>query len=102
MSARRTRKPTLTIGDRLITALMGFVVAFLTTCVIWFLILRIWFVASDNPPPFHWTWIVGLLAGAAGFVVGPERMLDGIGGVWRAIGAVWGSIGDAFYRPGQF
>jgi hypothetical protein len=92
---RRMREPTLTVGDRLITALMGFVVAFLTMCVIWFLTLRIWFEATDNPPPFHWTWIVGLMAGAVGFVIGPERMMDGVGTVWRAIGAL-------FFRPNRF
>ena len=102
LSARRTRKPKLTIGDRLITALMGFIVAFLTMCLLWLLILRIWFAAADTPPPFHWTWIAGLVAAAGGFLFGPERMLDGIGAVWRAIGAIWGSIGDVFYRPGRF
>ena len=75
LSARRTRKPKLTIGDRLITALMGFIVAFLTMCLLWLLILRVWFVAADTPPPFHWTWMVGLGTGAAGFLIGPERML---------------------------
>jgi hypothetical protein len=95
VTSRRTGEPNLTIGDRLITALMGFVVAFLTMCVIWFLTLRIWFAATDDAPPFHWTWIVGLMAGAAGFAVGPERMMDGVGAVWRAIGAV-------FFRLNRF
>jgi hypothetical protein len=85
----------MTIGDRLITAFMGSDVAFLTMCAIWFLVLRIWFAATDNPPPFHWTWIVGLMAGAAGFAVGPERMKDGVGVGWTAIGAV-------FFRPNRF
>jgi sugar phosphate permease len=102
MAARRKGKPKLTIGDRLITAFMGFVVVFLTTCLVWLLTLRIWFVATDTPPPFHWTWIAGLVAAAGGFLFGPERMLDGIGAIWRAIGDVWGTIGDVFYRPGRF
>lgn len=102
MSARRKRKPKLTIGDRLITALMGFIVTFLTMCVVWLVILRFWFVAANSPPPFHWTWIVGLVTAGAGFVTGPEPMLRGIGAVWGTIGAIWGAILDVFYRPGRF
>jgi hypothetical protein len=89
LTARRTREPKLTIGDRLLTALVGFVLVFLTMCVVWLLMLRIWFAATDTPLPFHWTWTVGLVAAVVGFMVGPEPMMDGIGAVWSAIAAVF-------------
>lgn len=88
VAARRTGEPKLTIGDRLLTALMGFLVAFLTMCLVWLLTLQFWFVATDRPLPFHWTWIVALVAAVAGFLIGPERMMNGFRILWAAIGAI--------------
>ena len=73
MAGRKRSEATLSIGDRLLTAFLGFVVVFLMMCLVWLLTVRIWFAAMDTPLAFHWTWIVGLVFGAAGFVIGPER-----------------------------
>lgn len=88
MTTRRKDEPPPTVGDRLVTALMGFLAAFLTMSLVWLVALRSIDAGPDAPLSFHWTWIVGLLAGAAGFVAGPERMMDAFGMVWRVIGAV--------------
>ena len=82
---------------------MGFVVAFATMCLLWLLILRIWFAAADAPPPFHWTWIVGLVDRRG-------RLPDRSGAdarrhrrrLERPSALVWGTIGDVFHRPGRF
>ena len=89
MASRRKRAPKLTIGDRLITAFVGFVLVFLTMCLVWLLVLRVWFAGTGSPLPFHWTWMVGLAAGLVGFMFGPDPLMDGIGGVWRALAAVF-------------
>jgi hypothetical protein len=54
--------------------------------LIWFLVLNLGAHAGEDLFfPFSWTWIAGGLAAAVGFVVGPERMVDGFEGVWRAL-----------------
>lgn len=88
MATRGRGEPEITIGDRLITALMGFLCAFATMCLVWFLALRFIHVGLEAPLPFYWTWIVGLLGGAAGLVAGPERTMDAFGAVWKAIGSM--------------
>ncbi|MHB1555940.1 MAG: hypothetical protein ACYC61_00535 [Isosphaeraceae bacterium] len=90
-TARRKNEPELTVGDRLVTALMGFVGAFLTMCVVWLIAMRAMPHEKDPPIPFAATWIVGLVVGVVGFAAGPERMMDGFG-------AVWASIGRMFFR----
>jgi hypothetical protein len=86
--ARRKGEPELTVGDRLFTAMLGFLFAFLTMCLAWLVALRYIDAGPEAPLPFYWTWIVGLLAGAAGFLAGPERMMDAFGGVWKVIGMI--------------
>ena len=88
MANRPGGEPALTLGDRLITGMMGFLCAFLTMCLVWLVALRYIDAGPDAPLSFHWTWIVGLLAGAAGFAAGPERMMDIFGGVWKVIGGI--------------
>ncbi len=68
---------------------MGFVGAFLTMCVIWLVAMRAMPHEKDPPIPFLTTWIVGLVVGAVGFAVGPERMMDGFGATWAAIGRLF-------------
>jgi hypothetical protein len=91
----RRGEPELTVGDRLVTAMMGFVCAFLTMCLVWFIALRYSGGSMEPPLPFSWCWIVGLVVGAAGFLMGPERMMDGFGKVWGAFGAVFRMV---FFR----
>ena len=80
----------LSLGDRLISALLGGFCGFATMLLIWLLVVH---PGRDGQaqPPFSWTWIAGAVAAAAGFLVGPERMMDGLGRVWGAIG---GMLGD--------
>ncbi len=88
------RKPQLTAADRLITALMAGILGFATMLVIWLIVLYLGGQdGEDLEIPFLWNWIVAGLAAVTGFVVGPERMLDGFGAVWRVIGAL--SFGKA-------
>jgi hypothetical protein len=83
------QQPTLTIGDRLVTALLAGVFGFGTMLVIWFLVLNLGaHSGEDLALPFSWTWIAGGMAATLGFVVGPERMVDGFEGVWRGLGAI--------------
>lgn len=89
MGARSKGEPELTVGDRLVTAVMGFLGAFLTMGVVWLIALRYSQGAMEPPLPFYWSWIAGLVAGVAGFLVGPERMMDGFGRVWALFGAVF-------------
>jgi hypothetical protein len=80
----------LSLGDRLISALLGGLCGFATMLLIWLLVVH---PRQDGEaqPPFSWTWIMGAFTAAAGFVVGPERMMDGLGRVWGAIGGpLWG------------
>jgi hypothetical protein len=95
VATRRKGEPELTVGDRLVTALIGFVCAFLTMCLVWLIALRFSRGAMEPPLPFYWSWIVGLVAGASGFLMGPERMMDGFGKVWGVFGAVFRVI---FFR----
>ena len=77
----------LSLGDRLISALLGGLCGFATMLLIWLLVVHPG-LDGEAQPPFSWTWIGGAVAAAAGFVVGPERMMDGFGRVWGAIGAM--------------
>lgn len=88
VTRRRRNEPALTVGDRLVTAMMGFLLAFLTMCLVWLVALRYFGNGPESPLSFHACWMVGLVAGAAGSIVGPERMMDAFGAVWRTIGGV--------------
>jgi hypothetical protein len=89
---RPARNHELTLGDRVISALLGGLCGFSTMLLIWFLVLNLGGRRGDDIAlPFFWTWIAGGVAGAAGFLAGPERMMDGFGKVWRVIGwMLWG------------
>jgi hypothetical protein len=81
------KQPNLTLGDRLIAALLAGVFGFLTMSLIWFLVLNFGaHSGEDISLPFSWTWIVSGMAAVLGFAVGPERMVDGFSGVWHALG----------------
>ena len=90
------RKPQYTAADRLISALMAGILGFATMLVIWLIVLYLGGQAGEDVEiPFFWNWIVAGIAGVTGFLVGPERMLDGFGVVWRVIGAIsWGKPED--------
>ncbi|WP_165227108.1 hypothetical protein [Aquisphaera insulae] len=81
------KTPNLTVGDRLISGLMGGILAFGTMLVIWFVVMYAGGRAGqDVTLPFYWVWGVALAAAFVGFVVGPERMMDGFENVWRLLG----------------
>ncbi len=88
VTRRRRNEPALTVGDRLVTAMMGFLLAFLTMSLVWLVALRFFGDGPEAPLLFRWCWMVGLVAGAAGYVAGPERMMDAFGTIWRWIGGV--------------
>jgi hypothetical protein len=80
------KQPRLTIGDRAVSALLAGIFGFGTMAVIWFLVLNLGaHTGVDLWFPFSWAWIAGGLTAALGFVVGPERMVDGFEGTWRAL-----------------
>ncbi len=83
------RQPQLTPGDRLISALMAGILGFATMLLIWMIVLYLGGQAGQDVSfPFLWNWVVAGLSAVTGFFVGPERMLDGFGAVWRVIGAL--------------
>ncbi len=89
-----SKQPQLTPGDRLISALMAGILGFATMLLIWLVVLYLGGHAGEDVSlPFFWNRIVAGLAAGTGFIVGPERMLDGFGAVWRVIGAL--SFGNA-------
>jgi hypothetical protein len=57
--------------------------------LIWFLVVHpTGPKGGDISPRFYWTWVAGGVTAVAGFLAGPERMMDGFGRVWVAIGWV--------------
>jgi hypothetical protein len=101
VGTQRKGKSELTVGDRLVTAMMGFILAFLTMCLVWLVVLRYSGGAMEPPLPFYWVWIVGLLGGAASFLAGPERMMDSFGWVWAVLGSIFRFFG-AIFRWGRY
>ena len=96
------KQPKLTFGDRVVTALLAGIFGFGTMAVIWFLVLNLGAHSGEDLWfPFSWAWIAGGLTAAVGFVVGPERMVDGFEGTWRALGKLifWRVRDDAVARP---
>ena len=84
-----TARDKLTIGDRLITALMGGICGFATMLIVWFLVLNLGaHSGEDLSLPFHWVWTGTALAAVVGFLAGPERMMDGFQTAWRALGSI--------------
>jgi hypothetical protein len=81
------KQPQLTASDRLISALMGGILGFGTMLVIWFIVMYVGGRAGrDVSFPFYWVWIAAGLVAAVGFLAGPEKLMDGIGGFWGAFG----------------
>jgi len=91
-----SRQPQLRLGDRVISAIMAGTLGFGTMLVVWLIVLYLGGRDEEDVSlPFYSNWIVAGLAAGAGFIVGPERMLDGFGAVWRVIGALsFGSTDD--------
>jgi hypothetical protein len=84
------KKPELTVGDRLVTGVFGGILGFLTMALIWLIVL--YFGGrrgADVSLPFYWTWLVGGATAAVSFLLGPERMMDGFGSVWRFVGSIF-------------
>lgn len=80
-------KEALTPGDRAVTAFLTGCFAFATMLLVWFVVMYAGGRAGhDVMLPFYWTWIVGLIVGAFGAVLGPETMMDGFEWVWWIIG----------------
>lgn len=53
VTPRRRNEPTLTVGDRLVTAMMGFVLAFLTMALVWLMALRFFGDGPEAPLLFR-------------------------------------------------
>ena len=82
------RDPT-TVGDRLISALMGGFCGFGTALIIWLIVLYLGGRhGQDEPLAFEWTWMAGSLAAITGFFAGPERLMDVFERVWRTLGRI--------------
>jgi hypothetical protein len=79
--------PPPTLGDRLISALMGGILAFGTMLVVWFIVMYAGGRSGqDVMLPFSFVWGTALAASAIGFAVGPEPMMDGFEAIWRTLG----------------
>ncbi len=86
---RSATQPEPTVGDRLISALMGGILGFGTMLLIWLIVMYVGGrIGQDAAMPFYWNAIVGGLAAMGGFIAGPERMMDAFGKVWKLMG--WG------------
>lgn len=78
----------LTLGDRLISALLCGLWGFATMVFVWVIAFDFVFVPMND---FVWTlctwttWIASGAAAALGLLLGPERMMDGFARVWSAI-----------------
>jgi hypothetical protein len=92
MTSRRPaqdHKPTL--GDRLISALLCGLWGFATLVFVWVIAFNYVFVPIKGAADVVWTlctyttWTAGGVAAALGFILGPERVMDGFGKVWAAI-----------------
>ncbi len=81
---RKDKKRPLSLGDRLITAALGFVIVLVIGSIVW------WFVAlrlarrNYEPVPYWIVIIVAAVVGVIGFFVGPEKMMDIIEGRRRS------------------
>jgi hypothetical protein len=80
----------------MISGLMGGILAFVTMLVVWFVVLYFGGrTKQDISLPFYVVWIVTGLAATVGFAVGPERLMDGFGGIWGGFGRVFfGKVED--------
>jgi hypothetical protein len=77
----------LSTGDRLVSALLGGILAFGTMLVIWFLVLYAGGrTRQDVELPFYWTYVASGIVGVIGFFLGPERMLVVLATVWDMLG----------------
>ena len=91
MAAKQPRhNEPLTLGDRLISALVGGLCGFATMLVIWFVVLYVGGrVGEDVTLPFVWVWAGSGVVAGVGILLGPERMLDTLGGVWAVLGRLF-------------
>jgi hypothetical protein len=67
-----------------------------TMLVIWFIVLFLGGrLGKDVSLTFLSNWIIGGISSGAGFILGPDRMLDGFGVVWRTLGVLlFGKVDD--------
>ncbi len=80
----------LTVGDRVVTALLGGICAFGTMLLIWFLVLYgAGRSGEDVTMPFSVVWLVSGVVAALAFMAGPERMLDAFEMVWGVFGRIF-------------
>jgi hypothetical protein len=79
----------LTLGDRLVTALLAGVLGFGSMLVVWFIVLYAGGRArNDVSLQFEWVWIVtGTLATLA-FFAGPEHTMNGFEKLWALVGII--------------
>jgi hypothetical protein len=81
----------LTLGDRLISALLCGLWGFATLVFVWVIAFNYVFVPMTGDADVVWTlctwttWTAGGVAAALGLLLGPERVMDGFGKVWGAL-----------------
>lgn len=96
MAPKRHAQPPLTLGDRVITALLGGICGFATTIVIWFVVMYVGGRRGEDVSfPFYWTFIVGGVTASLAFVAGPERTMDAFEGIWGFIGGFFWTKDDS-------
>ena len=76
---QRKQKPNLSVGDRLVTGVLGILLGLITGSLIWVIASMRWRAAAF---PY---WIVLAFAGVMGplgFIIGPQRMMDVFEKIW--------------------
>ena len=85
--SKSNKSEALTLGDRLVTALLGGICAFVTMLVVWFVVIYVGGrTGNDVSLPFYWTWVVGLAVAGLAALAGPERTMDVFEKVWGFFG----------------
>jgi hypothetical protein len=87
-SHRLRRKNELPLVDRLVSTLPSGLCGLATMAFTWLLVFSVVSVPFDDVVWMLCTWttcVAGVVGAAAGFLLRPERVMDGFGKVWGAI-----------------
>lgn len=80
---RRQTQPELSWGDRLICALFGGALGFITGAITYLIVLGfLWRPGAREHLSFYYVWIMAGIAAIFSAAAGPERMMDLFTEVW--------------------